>query len=735
MGSALWAGISGLNASSKEMDVIANNLANVNTLGYKAGTTYFADVLSQSISGGSGTLQVGRGVAVAEVQTQFGSGSFETTGNSTDVAIDGDGFFMVNNTDGGTFYTRAGAFKMDANGLLVDTNGFSVQGHLIDATGTEGPLSDLNLQNAQNKASTTTTFALGTNLNSETVIGGQYSTTQTVYDEVGGQHTLTNTFTRTAHANGGFWNVQAQLDSTPATVQSEYGLMFDGTGAMTGIYTGAADAPLYGSTASTVGAVTQTAGVPPAAVTALVAGGLGLTVPDNITLTRGALATDPWTADAATLVNYPHMVITANAGTVTINADSTDAIAADITLTLSGTWEQNDTAAFSITTGPIAVGAATVTQAGTASATLDRPEMVYQTGTMKLTRDAATSSWIFAAAADKGGYTNATVTSAGTGLPVNISLDGSGTTDVHLTQLTAGWADGDTATFTLTDVPDAGATVTALNGVTLVRPGMVYQNGSIALKCDTAPPAAGTSWSVSSAQYTNARIIPSESTATVLHISLDGTGTNDLTINTSAAGTWAAGDTITIPLTHTESATGDITITFPSPLPGTVTNTLPSGATIGVGGVIDWNLQGDGALPITQYAAASVIRSLTADGFASGDLKSLSINEKGRISGYFTNGQTTDLAQLILARFHDPWGLKKMGSNLFGLTLTSGPAIQNAPGQAGMGSLSPNSVEMSNTDIATEFIRMITAQKAYQACARVVTTEDTLMQELMNLKR
>ena len=122
MGSALWAGISGLNASSKELDVIANNLANVNTVGFKSGTTYFADVLSQSISGGSsGTMQVGRGVTVTEVKTQYGAGSFETTGNSTDVAIDGDGFFMVNNDEGATFYTRAGAFSMNAEGILVDT--------------------------------------------------------------------------------------------------------------------------------------------------------------------------------------------------------------------------------------------------------------------------------------------------------------------------------------------------------------------------------------------------------------------------------------------------------------------------------------------------------------------------------------------------------------------------------------------------------------------------------------
>jgi flagellar hook protein FlgE len=140
-------------------------------------------------------------------------------------------------------------------------------------------------------------------------------------------------------------------------------------------------------------------------------------------------------------------------------------------------------------------------------------------------------------------------------------------------------------------------------------------------------------------------------------------------------------------------------------------------------------------LNITQYSTASVIRALSANGYASGNLKTLSIDSSGRISGFFTNGQTSDLAQLMIAQFSNPWGLKKMGSNLFGETVASGSAVQNYPGQSGMGTLTPNTLEMSNTDIATEFIKMITAQKAYQASAKVVTTEDQIMSVLMNIKQ
>ncbi len=510
MGSALWAGISGLNASSKELDVIANNLANVNTIGFKSGTTYFADVLSQSISGGSsGTMQVGRGVSVSEVQTQFSAGSFETTGNSTDVAIDGDGFFMVNDDSGATFYTRAGAFRLNAAGLLVDTDGNKVQGKTVVNGEPAGALSDINLSDVQSTPEVSTTFSVGANIDSGTATGGQYNTTQTVYDSLGAKHTLNTTFTKTEHPTTGYWAVETSLDSTPATSISANGFTFDTDGICTGIYTG------------TASAVTE---------------------------------------------------VTAGTGTATL--------------------------------------------------ALNKLGMVYQTGTMTLTRGAA--SWTITA---DGGYDNATITSSGIAGDVTVSLD--------------------------------------------------------------------------------------------------GTGTNDLTLTPALV--WAPGDTATFTLTHTPLALNDITTNFSTALAG--------GATIGAGGNVNWNLMGDGALSITQYSTSSVIRALTADGFASGNLKTLSIASSGRISGFFTNGQTSDLAELMLAQFSNPWGLKKMGSNLFGETVASGSAIQNYPGQSGMGTLTPNTLEMSNTDIATEFIKMITAQKAYQASARVITTEDTIMQELMNLKR
>ena len=183
---------------------------------------------------------------------------------------------------------------------------------------------------------------------------------------------------------------------------------------------------------------------------------------------------------------------------------------------------------------------------------------------------------------------------------------------------------------------------------------------------------------------------------------------------------------LTIPFTSTEVDPADITVTFSG---------LANGATIGASGALTWDLTSANAETISGYASSSTVKALTNDGYPSGVLRSLAIEKDGNISGFFTNGQTASLGQLCLADFPNPWGLKKMGSNLFSSTLTSGQAIVNTPGAGGLGEVTSNALEMSNTDLGTEFIGMITAQRAYQASAKVITTTDAMMAELMNIKR
>jgi len=139
---SLWSGVSGLNAHQVAMDVEANNIANVNTVGFKYSRTNFQNLLSQTIKsatapkgdlGGKNSLQIGLGTTVSSVETMFKQGSIQNTDKTTDMAINGDGFFVVSDDGGKTYrYTRAGDFTFDANGNFVDPNGFIVQGWLAD---------------------------------------------------------------------------------------------------------------------------------------------------------------------------------------------------------------------------------------------------------------------------------------------------------------------------------------------------------------------------------------------------------------------------------------------------------------------------------------------------------------------------------------------------------------------------------------------------------------------------
>lgn len=420
MSSSLWSGISGLNASGKQMCVIGNNIANVNTVGFKAGGTVFSDILSQSISGSS--MQIGRGVGVTAVPTLFGQGSFASTQSATDLAIDGEGFFMVNDSDGSTYYTRAGMFNMGEGGYLRDVNGYKVQGYLYSNGVNTNAIGDISLSGLQSDPSASTEFSIGTNLDSDAATGEEFISAQTIYDSLGGVHTLKMVFVKTANARE--WECHAYLEQD-------------------GIYT----------------------------------------------------------------------------------------------------------------------------------------------------------------------------------------------------------------------------------------------------ESDTVP------------------------AATIL---FETDGSLDITL----------------------PAHQDAVLNF-----NTFQAALPSGATIGDGANnITWALDGSTATSLTPevmtgYASPSVNRSLVSDGWSSGELQSLSIGDDGVIDGFFTNGQSAGIGQVALAKFTNTLGLKKMGSSLFAATVSSGDALINKPGTGGLGGISPNSLEMSNADIATEFINMITAQKAYQASAKVVTTTDQMLSELMNIKR
>ncbi len=142
----------------------------------------------------------------------------------------------------------------------------------------------------------------------------------------------------------------------------------------------------------------------------------------------------------------------------------------------------------------------------------------------------------------------------------------------------------------------------------------------------------------------------------------------------------------------------------------------------------------DLTLDLTQYSGQSSLVSKSQNGFASGTLEDVSVDDMGIITGSYSNGESREIAQVGLAKFANPNGLLRDGNNLFAETQASGLASVGTPG-SGAGTIRSNSLEQSNVDIAEQFTDMITTQRAYQANSRSITTADEMLQEVVNLKR
>lgn len=193
--------LSGLNADSTALNTIANNLSNMNTTGFKAQTTNFSDMFYQQAgTTGSGDLiQVGTGVQVASNSTDFSVGPISSTGISTDAAINGTGFFVLNN-NGSQLYTRDGDFQLGSNGTLESSTGQAVMGYSATngVVNTGGALSDIVIPTGQvMQPSATTTFSMTQNLDSAAAVNSSASGPVTVYDSLGKSYVATVTYTKT----------------------------------------------------------------------------------------------------------------------------------------------------------------------------------------------------------------------------------------------------------------------------------------------------------------------------------------------------------------------------------------------------------------------------------------------------------------------------------------------------------------------------------------------------------
>ncbi|SDY71892.1 flagellar hook protein FlgE [Evansella caseinilytica] len=221
---AMYSGIGGLRNFQTKLDVIGNNIANVNTFGFKKGRVTFQDLVSQQMSGastatatrgGTNPMQIGLGSSLASIDTVQTQGSLQTTTRDLDIGISGDGFFIVNNGNQ-SYYTRAGNFYLDSQGNLVNSNGFFVQGYGVNADGTinyAGGVGNLNIPKGMTIPPTATTLSdIRGNLNSATEVGEGTIVEHYIVDEIGRLHLLEITFTKSAD-NTWSYTVSSSSDS------------------------------------------------------------------------------------------------------------------------------------------------------------------------------------------------------------------------------------------------------------------------------------------------------------------------------------------------------------------------------------------------------------------------------------------------------------------------------------------------------------------------------------------
>ena len=220
---SLYSGISGLRSHQAMLDVTGNNIANVNTTGFKASAVQFRDTLSQltqgagaaiPTAGGTNPSQIGLGVQVAGISTNFSQGSTQATGRATDILISGEGFFITQQA-GETFYTRSGSFDFDASGRLVTPDGAMVQGWtgvngVVDEGGPVGAIT-LPLE-AVSSAAVSTSATMDGNLPTDAAVGTVLTRDVRVFDASGAARSLSLSFTRT----GTGWDVAA-ADANGAT--------------------------------------------------------------------------------------------------------------------------------------------------------------------------------------------------------------------------------------------------------------------------------------------------------------------------------------------------------------------------------------------------------------------------------------------------------------------------------------------------------------------------------------
>lgn len=634
---SLYAGISGLRNHQTRMDVIGNNIANVNTIGFKGSRVNFQDMLSQTLQGASGgtatrggtnPIQIGMGMGVASIDTVFTDGSFQTTGKQTDLAISGQGFFILGDGDN-QVYTRAGGFDFDTAGnLLVPGTGYKVMGYKADSTGAIDP--NQSLQSIQ--------IPVGSSMPARKTTEVKYS----------------NNLMSSAKAIG-----------TSAAIAAANAALALAQNAVTAAATATANAAALNPTsADTVAAAAIVSATP--ADTAAAAALATATAADTAAGTALTAATTADTAANAAKLAAAQAKLDADAAKIAADLAVSTGLPADYAAAASA-------AAVAVTSSAAALLAAT--PATLASATQANTDAI----AVKTAADAAALSGLPADALLTQAASSIAQASAITAQTTATAAQTATATALATATAAKAATAATLATATAAKATTAAAITAALATATTPATAQAVANATIG----AATAATNLSAATAAVAAANDKSSDAQSSITVYDPqgnSYQLTGTFEKTADNTwsftpastiqnAAGTVIANVTSSAPIViefnkdgSFKQSTASVKLTIDQ------SGITPASPYAGAG---KFDVTPDFSA-LTQYGGATTVSATGQDGYASGSLEKTSINTSGIIVGQFSNGQILNLAQLALANFNNPSGLGKSGESLYVKTTNSG---------------------------------------------------------------
>jgi flagellar hook protein FlgE len=680
MSFALSAGVTGLQAHQKMIDVAGNNLANVNTTAFKASRITFSELLSETIKkasqptstvGGTNPQQMGSGVGVAGITPNTTQGNIVNTGNPLDLALEGEGYFVV--SDGQqNIYTRAGAFAVDADSIMVDpSTGYRVQriGSLGETDGFQiAGDSDLHVPYD---------VPMPARVTSQIVVSGNLSADET-FESPQTQLLASNvTYTQGGTAAVGTTLIN-DLDQYTGTLTAGVitfsGYKPDGT-ALGGSPT--TDLTMDVTATTTLQDVLDYLNVDEGGArtaeiqTVTLTGGGGVPDEGKYTLTYdGATTTElDYNADVATITTALNALSTVpNDGDIVPSA----ALATGTTFTFADSMGDSDGEVPLITITSVGLKDGGVDVTGVCAETVKGhgPHGVLDDATASLVNGQIR-------------ITDATSGYSKSDLTMTWSGDGTLTMPAYFEMLTVG-----------------GDEVRSVNIKTYDSQGGKHVFSGAFVRTDD--PTSPNTWDM----------VLTSITGNINDISIANRRIEGITFDaTNGYYTGLSG-----------SDPAEFVISFAHDPSNPQTISLDFG-TVG-------SLNG-----LTQFAGNSTAVAKEQDGYEAGNLSTVSVNKEGIVIGAFSNGIKKDIAAVQIALFQNTSGLESVGGGYFTASANSGAPVATQALTGGAGSIHGGALEKSNADVATQFVSMIQAQNGFQANARTIRVANDILRELSNLIR